>query len=158
MSKKGSKESKLSRYLKAPIRILIKGRDFYIKNMAKYSDGIGYATVLGCPTGQVNTLPRSFSVGSEKSGNGDDDDLRELIKAASTRSLGNKVQLELLKRQQARQSPNNTSKMPRSHNVGIGRIDEEKPCDFAEDHIKVKTDVFPRSKSYAVTKRNGAFL
>ncbi|XVF61387.1 hypothetical protein PTKIN_Ptkin08bG0125100 [Pterospermum kingtungense] len=156
MSKKGSKENKLSRYLKAPIRGLLKARDSYVKRMTEYSEGIGYATFMGCPTGQVNsTLPRSYSVSSMKSGNGDDD-LRELIRAASTRSLGNRVQLELLKRQQARQSP--TSKMPRSHSVGIGRIDEEKPCDFTEDHINVNTDVFPRSRSYAVTKRNGAFL
>ncbi|XWS41747.1 hypothetical protein CRYUN_Cryun17cG0109800 [Craigia yunnanensis] len=159
MSKKGSKETKLSRYLKAPIRILIKARDFYIKSMTEYSDRIGYGTVMGCPTGQVNTLPRSYSVSSTKSGNGDDD-LRELIRAASTRSLGNKVQLDLLKRQQARQSPNTAgaNNMPRSHSVGIGRIDEENPCDFEEDHIKVKTDVFPRSRSYAVTKRKGPFF
>ena len=159
MSKKGSKESKLSKYLKAPIRILIKARDFYIKSMTEYSDRIGYGTVMGCPTGQVNTLPRSCSVSSTKSGNGDDD-LRELIRAASTRSLGNKVQLELLKKQQARQSPNSTGakNMPRSHSVGIGRIDEEKHCDFEEDQIKVETDVFPRKRSYAVTKRKGAFF
>ena len=158
MNKKGCKESKLRRYLKAPIRILIKARDFYVKSMTEYSDGVGYATVMGCPTGQVNSLPRSCSVGSTKSGNGDDD-LRELIRAASTRSLGNKVQLELLKKQQARQSPNSTGakNMPRSHSVGIGRIDEDKPCDFEED-IKVKTDVFPRSRSYAVTKRKGSFF
>ncbi|XVE86972.1 hypothetical protein DITRI_Ditri18aG0078800 [Diplodiscus trichospermus] len=159
MSKKGSKESKLSRYAKAPIRVLIKAKDFYIKSMAEYSERIGYGTVMGCPTVQVNTLPRSYSVSSTKSGNGGDD-LRELMRAASTRSLGNKVQLDLQKRQQAaRQFPNtNTRAMPRSHSVGIGRIDEEKPCDFEEDDFKVKTDVFPRSRSYAVTKRRGGFF
>ncbi|KAK6237800.1 hypothetical protein QUC31_003269 [Theobroma cacao] len=157
MSKKASKESKLSRYLKAPLKILIKARDFYIKSMTEYSDRINYGTVMGCPTGQVNTLPRSYSVSSAKSSNGDDD-LRELIRAASTRSLGNKVQLDLLRRQQARQSPvTGANNVPRSHSVGIGRIDEDKPCDFEED-IKVKTDALPRSRSYAVAKRNGAFF
>ncbi|XVE82954.1 hypothetical protein DITRI_Ditri16bG0046700 [Diplodiscus trichospermus] len=159
MSKKGSKQSKLSRYLKAPIRILIKARDFYIKSMTEYSDRIGYGTVMGCPTGQVNTLPRSYSVSTAKSTDGDED-FRELIRAASTRSLGNKVQSELLRRQQARQSPNSSTganNMPRSHSVGIGRIDEDKPCEFEED-IKVMTDVFPRSRSCAVTKRKGAFF
>ncbi|XVF17496.1 hypothetical protein REPUB_Repub10bG0127900 [Reevesia pubescens] len=160
MSKKSSKESKLSRYLKAPIKILIKARDFYIKSMTEYSDRIGYGTVMGCPTGQVNALPRSYSVSSTKSSNGDND-LRELIRAASTRSLNNKVQSDLLRRQQPRQFPNTTgaNNMLRSNSVGIGRIDEDKPCDFEEDdHIKVKTDVFPRSRSYAVTKRSkGAF-
>ncbi|XWS33471.1 hypothetical protein CRYUN_Cryun22dG0086200 [Craigia yunnanensis] len=158
MSKKRSKESKLSKYLQATIRILIKARDFYIKSMTEYSDRIRYGTVMGCPTGQVNTLPRSYSVSSTKSGNSEDD-LRELIRAASTRSSGNKVQLELLQRQQAKQSPNSTgaNNMPRSHSVGIERIDEDKPCDFEED-IKVKTDVFPRSRSYAVSKRKGSFF
>lgn len=80
MSQKGSKERKLSKYLRAPIRILIKAKDFYVKNMNQYSDGIGYVTVLGCPTGQFNTLPRSYSVGSSTKSAGDngDDDLKEL--------------------------------------------------------------------------------
>ncbi|XWS29685.1 hypothetical protein CRYUN_Cryun24cG0051400 [Craigia yunnanensis] len=127
--------------------------------MTEYSDGIGYTTVMGCPTGQVNALPRRCSVCTTKSGNGDDD-LRELIRAASTRSLGNKVRLDLLKTQQARQYPNTTgaNNMPRSHRVRIGRIDKEKPCDFEEDNIKVKTDIFPRSRSYAVTKKKRCFF
>ncbi|OMO56437.1 hypothetical protein CCACVL1_26550 [Corchorus capsularis] len=163
-NKKERKESKISRILKAPIRILIKARDFYIKSMTEYSDMLGHGTVLGCPTGQVSTLPRSYSTSSVKSSHGDDD-LRELIRAASTRSLGNKIQLDLQRQQAAaaaRQSPNKTTggpdNMPRSRSVGIGRIDEDKPCDFEED-VKVKTNVFPRSRSYAVSKRNkGGFF
>ncbi|MBA0819555.1 hypothetical protein Gohar_022042 [Gossypium harknessii] len=146
MSKKGSKESKLSRYLKAPIRFLIKSGEFYVKSL--YSERVGYGTVMGCSTGQLNTFPRSYSVSRTRSGNGDDD-LRELIRAASTRSLdnNNRVQLDLVRRQQARQS----LKMPRSHSVGIGRIDEDRPCDFDED-IKVNIDYVPRRKSHAVKR------
>ncbi|XP_012488252.1 uncharacterized protein LOC105801544 isoform X1 [Gossypium raimondii] len=146
MSKKGSKESKLSRYLKAPIRFLIKAGEFYVKSLTQYSERVGYGTVMGCSTGQLNTFPRSYSVSTTRSGNGDDD-LRELIRAASTRSLdnNNRVQLDLVRRQQARQS----LKMPRSHSVGIGRIDEDRPCDFDED-IKVNIDYVPRRKSHAV--------
>ncbi|OMP01778.1 hypothetical protein COLO4_11600 [Corchorus olitorius] len=161
-NRKERKESKISRILKAPIRVLIKARDFYIKSMTEYSDMVGYGTVLGCPTGQVSTLPRSYSTSSVKSSHGDDD-LRELIRAASTRSLGNKIQLDLQRQQAAaaRRSPNKTpggpDNMPRSRSVGIGRIDEDKPCDFEED-VKVKTDVFPRSRSYAVSKRKGGFF
>ncbi|KAK8716594.1 hypothetical protein V6N13_043900 [Hibiscus sabdariffa] len=117
-----TKESKLGRYLKAPIRILIKARDFYIESMAEYSERVSFGTVMGCPTGQVNGLSRSYSVGSTKSINRDDD-LRELIRAASTRSLRNKVQLKHHGRQPGRQ-------------CGIGRIDEDMPCEFEdEDHI-----------------------
>ncbi|KAF2283786.1 hypothetical protein GH714_015868 [Hevea brasiliensis] len=154
-TEKASKQSKLSKFIKAPIRILTKARDFYIKSMTEYSDRLGYGTVTGCPTGQiVNNLPKSFSVNSTKTTN-HDDDYRELVRAASTRGLSSRVQLDLLQRQQSqsRKSPNTiTNYMPRSRSVGIGRIDEEKPCDF-EDDIKVKTDVFPRSMSYAVSKR-----
>ncbi|KAK8587020.1 hypothetical protein V6N13_086028 [Hibiscus sabdariffa] len=146
MSKTGSKERKLSRYLKAPIRFLIKVGDFYIKSMTEYSEKVGHGTILGCPAGHVNALPRSYSVGSTRSGHGDND-FRELLRAASTRHFDdNKA-----RRQQARRSP----KMPRSQSVGIGRIDEDKPCDFDADFIKVKPAYFPRSRSYAVTKREG---
>ncbi|KAK8710332.1 hypothetical protein V6N13_145662 [Hibiscus sabdariffa] len=152
MSKRGSKESKLSRYLKAPIRFLIKAGDFYVKSMTEYSEKVGHGTVLGCPTGHVvNALPRSYSVGSTRSSHADDD-FRELLRAASTRHLDDgKARLDRVQRQQARQSP----KMPRSQSVGIGRIDEDKPCDFDADFIKVKPAYFPRSRSYAVTKREG---
>ncbi|GMJ03857.1 hypothetical protein like AT4G37700 [Hibiscus trionum] len=151
MSKTGSKESRLSRYLKAPVRFLVKAGNFYVKSMTEYSERVGYGTVMGCPTGQVNTLPRSYSVGSTRSGNGGDDDFRELVRAASTRTIDNKARFDFDRRQQARQSP----KMPRSHSVGIGRIDEDKTCEFEEDVIKVKPAYFPRSRSYAVSKRKG---
>ncbi|KAK8673914.1 hypothetical protein V6N13_112223 [Hibiscus sabdariffa] len=145
MSKKGSKAS---RYLKAPMKILIKAREFYIKSMTEYWNQIGYGSVMGCPTptGQLNTLPRSSSASvfptrqSSSDGN-----WKKLIRAASTSRLGNNVQLEILKPQQARQSPRT-----RNHSLGIGRIDEDKPCEFEEDDFKVKTDVFPRSRRLAV--------
>ncbi|GLT75374.1 hypothetical protein SLA2020_471050 [Shorea laevis] len=150
----GRKESKLSKYLKAPIRILIKAKNLYIKGMSECSERITYGTVMGCPTGHVNTLPRSFSFSSTKSSTGDDD-LRELIRAASTRSSGNRIEADFPRRQQGRQSPNTNSYIvPRSKSIGIGRIDEDKTCEFEED-IKVKTNVFPRSRSHAVGKRGG---
>ncbi|KAK8673079.1 hypothetical protein V6N13_111435 [Hibiscus sabdariffa] len=139
MSRKVTKESKLGRYLKAPIRILIMARDLYIESMAEYSERVSFGTLMGCPTGQVNGLSRSYSVGSKKSINRDDD-LRELIRAASTRSSRNKVQLE----HQGRRS------------VGIGRIDEDKPCEFEDE---VYTGVFPRSTTtYGVIKKKTVFL
>ncbi|KAL4379258.1 hypothetical protein GQ457_02G015380 [Hibiscus cannabinus] len=143
MSRKVTKESKLGRYLKATIRVLIKARDLYIESMAEYSERVSFGTLMGCPTGQVNGLSRSYSVGS---GSGStksinrDDDLRELIRAASTRSSRNKVQLE----HQGRRS------------VGIGRIDEDKPCEFEDEVI---TGVFPRSTTtYGVIKKKTVFL
>ena len=41
--------------------------------------------------------------------------------------------------------------VPRSQSVGIGRIDEDKCCEFSED-VKVNIDqVYPRSKSHSMT-------
>ncbi|KAK8973874.1 hypothetical protein V6N11_013031 [Hibiscus sabdariffa] len=154
MSKKVSRESKLSRYVKAPIRILMKARDLYIKSMTEYSERISFGTVMGCSTGQVNGLSRCYSVGTTKSRNGDDD-LRELIRAASTRSLRNKARLDLHGKQPGRRYPTTGA----NQGVGIGRIDEDKPCEFEdEDHIKVKAGVFPRSRSCAVTKKKTVFF
>ncbi|KAB2036848.1 hypothetical protein ERO13_D03G029900v2 [Gossypium hirsutum] len=151
MSNKVTKESKLSRYLKAPIRFLIKARDVYIKSMSEYSERIGFGTTMGCPTGQVNALPRSYSVGSTKSINADED-LRELIRAASIRSSRDKARLDLHRRQPARTGAN---RMPRSHSVVIGRINEDKPCEFGDGD---EQGVLPRTRSYAVTKKKTVFF
>lgn len=150
--KKAGKEGKFSRCIKAPIRILTRARDFYIKSMSNCASNVsnyGSLGAMGCPAPHVGTsLPKSFSVRSSASSN--DDDLAELMKAASTRSLGKKIDLELLRQQQSPMGGVNF--VPRSHTVAIGRIDEEKPCDFGED-FKLKTDAFPRSKSHAVTNK-----
>ncbi|KAJ7952738.1 Usher syndrome type-1C protein-binding protein [Quillaja saponaria] len=152
MIKKARKESLLIRVMKAPIKVLSKARDLYIQSMTECSGHFDYgAGAMGCPAVQVSTLPRSFSFGSTKSNMSDD--YKELIKAASTRNFGNKIELDILQKQQpiGRQSP---ATVPRSQSVGIGRIDEDKPCDFGEE-FKLKNDMYPRSRSYAVLKRTG---
>ncbi|KAJ7944543.1 3-isopropylmalate dehydratase large subunit like [Quillaja saponaria] len=158
MNKKRSKESLFIRVMKAPIRVLSKARDVYVQSMTECSGRFEYgAAAMGCPAAHVSsTLPTSFSVGSTKSSN--DDDYKELIRAASTRSnLGNnEMDLYLVHKLQesiAKQSP---ATVPRSESVGIGRIDEDNPCDFDEE-IKVKNDLFPRSRSYAVHRRSQVF-
>ncbi|CAK7339737.1 unnamed protein product [Dovyalis caffra] len=131
-----------------------------MKGMAEYSDQV---YVMSCPTGNLNNLPRSHSVSSTKS-NHFDDDYRELLRAASTRSaLGrssnSRINMDVPTRQQQygahqQAATKVADDMPRNRSVAIGRIDEETPSDFDEDQdVKVKTDAFPRSRSYAVTKR-----
>ncbi|XP_058179997.1 uncharacterized protein LOC131298531 [Rhododendron vialii] len=160
MSKKESrKESKLIRCIKSPIRVLGKARDFYVRSMTRWAGKVEYGGVMGgAPTAQVSSLPKSFSVSSSKT-SGDDDDLRDLIRAASTRSLESKVQLELLRRQPAGRAGAANGVVPRSQSVAIGRIEEDKCYEFENDHMgKVNTEFVPRSKSYAVTRRaNGRF-
>lgn len=156
VNKEGAKKRKLSWY-KAPIRLLIKIRDFYVHSITECSGhfeyGIGAA--MACPTSQITTLPKSFSTNSTKSSS--KEDYSELIRVASTRSVGNRTQLDSLQKQKVTKSPlAGPDDMPRSRSVGIGRIDEDKPCEF-EEEIKVNTDVYPRSRSYAVTRRSRAF-
>ncbi|KAF7134285.1 hypothetical protein RHSIM_Rhsim08G0092500 [Rhododendron simsii] len=162
MSKKErSKESKLIRCIKSPIRVLGKVRDFYVKSMTGWAGKVEYGGVMvGAPTAQVSSLPKSFSVSSSNT-SGDEDDLRDLIRAASTRSLESKVQLELLRRQPAGRAGAGAANgvVPRSQSVAIGRIEEDKCYEFENDHMgKVNTEFVPRSKSYDVTRRtNGRF-
>ncbi|KAK7330937.1 hypothetical protein VNO77_25143 [Canavalia gladiata] len=139
------KESKVRRYIKASLRFLTRVRDIYVEGMIQCSGHFAYAeAALGCPTGQLSTLPRSFSVNSATS----DDDFKDLVRAASLRSYGNRVEFG-----------DAVIKMPRSRSVGIGKIDENKPCDYFEDDalIKVKPNIYRRSRSYA-PRRGGAGL
>ncbi|XP_062073274.1 uncharacterized protein LOC133777595 [Humulus lupulus] len=150
------KESKVGKIMKAPLRALIKARDLYIKSMTQCSSHFDYGAAMGCPTAHVNTLPRSFSVGSAKS-TSNTDDFRELVKAASARSLGSKIDhhhnLDLRKSPAAAARPHN---LPKSRSVGFGRIDEDKACDEFEENVDEvirTTNVYPRSRSYAVHRR-----
>ncbi|PIA29462.1 hypothetical protein AQUCO_06000070v1 [Aquilegia coerulea] len=138
-------ESKFTRFIKAPIRILGRARDLYVQSLSNCSGTMSYGT-LGFPSGPVSIMPRSFSVNSSRLN--EDGDLKELMRAASQRSQREKLELEIRQIQQE-----SLTKLPRSYTVGIGRIDEEEACEFEED-LKVKPEfLYPRSKSHAVTKR-----
>nr|XP_016490973.1 PREDICTED: uncharacterized protein LOC107810685 [Nicotiana tabacum] len=154
MSTKIRKESRIKKYIKAPIRVLIKARDCYVRSMADCSGRIGYGSISSCPAvPQLSSLPRSVSVNSSVSSG--DEDFRELMRIASKKStLVNKMELENLRRQSPIKIEVNMNVVPRSRSVAIGRIDEDEPCDFGED-VMVKTDVYPRarSRSYAVSSR-----
>ncbi|GER28865.1 hypothetical protein STAS_04693 [Striga asiatica] len=100
----GGKESKLVRYIKGPIRILARARDFYVNSLTGCADHVAYAGA----TLQPAALPRSFSTSSAH-------DTAELIRIASVRT---KSEAELLRMKK------------RSRSVAIGRIDEDKPCEF----------------------------
>ncbi|XP_039023972.1 uncharacterized protein LOC120156785, partial [Hibiscus syriacus] len=104
----------------------------------------------GSCSGQYAGLPRSFSVSSAASS--ENDDLKELIRAASVRSLGHMKEVEMLFQQQRSRVQMG---LPKSCSVAMGRIDEENPCEFEENEgvVDKKRDLlYPRSKSYGVTK------
>ncbi|KAF9621134.1 hypothetical protein IFM89_016628 [Coptis chinensis] len=155
MSNRAAKhESVFIRCVKAPFRILGRARDFYVRSLTDCSGRMSEASVIvGYPGGSVNIVPRSFSVNSSRSN--DDEDIKELMRAASQRGLREKLEMEI---QQLQQLSKKTDALPRSRTVAIGRIDEDKPCDFDED-LKTKPDLlYPRSKSYAVSKKNTSKL
>ncbi|XP_034682187.1 uncharacterized protein LOC117911872 [Vitis riparia] len=150
MKTKGKKQSKAMRCIGAPLRVLAKAGDFYMRSMMDCSGGVGYGGLVGCPALQVSHLPNSFSVSSSKRRD-EELRLRELMGRVSKRSGGSRVEMERRK-----------GVGMRSYSIGIGRIgriDEEKPCEFVEDDDgKLKADVlYPRSRSCAVTKRNAVF-
>lgn len=145
---KSSKESRIKKCIKAPIRVLIKARDCYVHSLMDCSGKIGYGSVMGVP--QISALPRSFSVNSSVSSSRDED-FRELVRIASRKSLVDKAKAELLRQKSI------SNVVPRSRSVAIGRIDEDKPCDFG-DEVIVNTDVFKRSRSCAVSyRKTGVF-
>ncbi|KAL2322857.1 hypothetical protein Fmac_027236 [Flemingia macrophylla] len=143
------KERKLRRYLKAPLRFLRKARDMYVHGTVKCSAQFSYLDAL-CPTGPVSTVPTNFNVNSASS----QEDFKELVRAASlvtSSSLsGFDEEAEIIR-------------VPRSRSMGIGTIDENKPCVFDDDDddgdhvITVVPNICPRSKHHA-TRRRGASL
>ncbi|XP_031249428.1 uncharacterized protein LOC116107272 [Pistacia vera] len=150
MRSKANKRSKFMLVILAPVKILSRARDFYVKGMQDCNGRIvNYDGTVVCPTAQVVHLSKSLSVNSSKPI--DDVEFRELLRAASRKNM----QLNLYGRaERTKQSGG----MGRSYSVSMGkmgRIDEEGPCSFEEDGSNSKADVlYPRSRSYAVNRRN----
>lgn len=153
-----TKESKFFRYIKGPAKILARARDFYVRSLTSCAGNVAYGgAAVGAPNLHLANLPRSFSANSAHSDyTSREEDLRELIRLASIRSLTGKVEAELLR--STRSSPvgaGGVATVPRSRTVAIGRIDEDKPYEFGSDVAAVRPEVFPRSKSYAPSTGSG---
>ncbi|XP_059629738.1 uncharacterized protein LOC132272653 [Cornus florida] len=158
MRSKANNENKFMRFITIPRRVLRKAKDVYVRSLTDCAEKISYGNMVGGPAAQVSSLPKSFSVSSSRSN--DSEDLRELIRATSTKSMGDRVDMDKFTQRQMRQpAPPNITVVPRSCSVGMGRIDEDRPCDFGEDfNFGVKADLlFPRSRSHAVTLRSVVF-
>lgn len=93
----------------------------------------------------VSAMPRSFSKGRE-----DDEGYHELVLSVSTMNA---------RRQQALGAVGPTGTVLRSCSVGIGkmgRMDEDKPCEFEEVSPRVGS-LYLRRRSQAVGRRNVMF-
>ncbi|XWS24092.1 hypothetical protein CRYUN_Cryun28dG0071300 [Craigia yunnanensis] len=158
MRSKGLGHNKFMRFITVPFKALGKARDLYVRSLTSCASGVSYGQSSGDFTGLYSGLPRSFSASSTTSN--DNDDLRELIRAASVRSLGHMNEMEMFLQQQLRLQMGSKG-LPKSCSVGMGRIDEDKACEFEENDAVVvdkKQDfLYPRSKSYAVTKMSVSF-
>ncbi|XVE55729.1 hypothetical protein DITRI_Ditri03aG0181700 [Diplodiscus trichospermus] len=154
----GSKgHNKLVRFITVPFRALGKARDLYVRSLTRCASRVSYGQSSCDYRGEYPGLPRSFSASSATSDDGED--LKELIRAASVRSLGHRNEIEMYLQQQLGLKMGSKG-LPKSCSVVMmGRIDEDKPCEFEEndgaDVVDKKQDfLYPRSKSYAVTKRS----
>ncbi|XP_077215617.1 uncharacterized protein LOC143850235 [Tasmannia lanceolata] len=148
MGIKTNSPNKFTHYMKAPARALCRARDFYVRSMIKCSGSVNYGGAAAGPM-MASSLPKSFSTNSSRAST-DDDDLREVMRMVSQKSMREKVQ--------NLKATSRSNGLPKSFSVAIGRIDEDMPCNFQED-LKAKSDVFyPRSRSYAVGKRRTEFI
>ncbi|CAI9115883.1 OLC1v1016896C1 [Oldenlandia corymbosa var. corymbosa] len=189
MKTKGGHQNKFLRIITIPFRALGKARDLYVKSMTSYATKVGYGTnYMGTNSPSYATvLPKSFSANLSRAD--DNEDLRELIRAASARTVAEKMdinQLMLQHQMMMGQHQNNQNQRPpppqsrlggvgvvgpkgmppRSISVGMARIDEEKPYSvtaaggvdgkkFGKSSSKKGIGMlYPRSKSYAVNKKN----
>ncbi|CAM8936552.1 unnamed protein product [Rhodiola kirilowii] len=158
------KSNKFVRLMKLPIRALSRARDYYVRRMVDCGQVSRYPGSHG-PSGG-HGFSRSFSVASSAvSDDHRSEDFKELVRAASVRTLASGVKVE---RRVARSA---------SVGVGMGRIDEEKAFEDSDDDDcddetrKLRVDgrgnggggdrkqsvVFWRSKSYAVPTKGVAF-
>ncbi|XP_011099401.1 uncharacterized protein LOC105177838 [Sesamum indicum] len=143
-------ESKFIRYMKGPIRVLARVRDLYVQSMMGCGGHVNYGNAMGCPTPQIPRLPKSFS-SSHINYKTAEEELRELIRLASTRNLTGKIEAELLR---SKRPPSHG--VTRSHTVAFGRIDEDRAVEFGdeEDVGLLGGGAYPRSRSYAVLRRS----
>lgn len=124
----------LGRCVRAPFRVLVRARDLYVSRMAACAGGGGGGGRGGGPVGLV-AMPRCQSHGFYRSAAMANDDVRELIRAASRAGPARAL----------------AGVGPRSQSVAIGRIDEDRACEFGmEDGERAQAMMWPRSKSGAV--------
>lgn len=128
MSKGSDETSRFGRYLRAPLRAFCRARDMYVRGITGCAGRFQYSGAIGNPT--FASVPARTS--------SSDEDLRELIRAASQNRGG------------SLNAGAGGVVVPRSQSVAIGRIEEDKPYDF-DDDVRVGSDLlFPRSRSCAV--------
>lgn len=145
-------QRKFIRSILIPIRVLNKAKNFYMKNIescaGRLGDGSGF---VGGPSAPV-CLSKSFSTANSSMAS-DDEELRRLLRTVtSNNGCSDQIQRKPVARQYSSMGYGGGMGM-RSYSVGlgkIGRIDEDKPCDFEEDEVSLP--LYSRSRTYAVNR------
>ncbi|KAL9238015.1 hypothetical protein vseg_012496 [Gypsophila vaccaria] len=180
MKTKHTHQNKFLKIITLPIKALAKARDFYVRSMNNYADKVSYGGSGWVGSNYADAFPRSFSTSSTRSN--EKDDFKELVRAASTSTLGNRVDLGTVMSSSPSTSKVNASTtttstfvlpqqkgnnvgynkgVSRSVSVGMAKIEEDKAVDFGEvgnfgeivtNNVKQKIRVFPRSMSYGTKK------
>ncbi|XP_062190125.1 uncharacterized protein LOC133893169 [Phragmites australis] len=131
---RGSGKLHVSWLWRVPRRALRAARDLYVRSLTGCAGHLpgdaafGYPSFAGVPAFSADSLASS----SRRSVGDVDDDLRELIRAASQRRAAESA---------AAAQP---ATVPRSQSVAMTRIDEDRPCEFGAGAA-----LFPRSQSCA---------
>ncbi|XP_066393204.1 uncharacterized protein [Miscanthus floridulus] len=127
---------------RGPRRALCAARDLYVRSLTGCAGHLPRDAAFGYPTFAAGPSLSGFASASSSrrysSASDADEDLRELIRAASQRRAAE------LERQR------HPAAVPRSHSVAgaMARIDEDGPCDFASAAAAAVV-LFPRSRSCA---------
>ncbi|CAM8923672.1 unnamed protein product [Rhodiola kirilowii] len=158
--------NKFLRIIATPYRALCRVRDLYVRSVTQCGQPASFVP----SSSSRSNLPKSYSGASSSVSSVDSEDYRELVRAASVRTLADSMEVETTMRR--RQQMRWPKSVPRSASVGVGmgRIDEEAPFEGGDDEVgvgqssfggagkKSRADLlYPRSKSYAVAKINAAF-
>ncbi|GMH03198.1 hypothetical protein Nepgr_005037 [Nepenthes gracilis] len=128
----GAHQSKFTRIISAPLKIFSKARDFYVETLNGFADRPCYGGMGLGPSFAGDPLPRSFSTNSMRSS--ENDDIKELMRAASTKALEDRIDLSgCLKPEKRGTVAVGLNGVPRSTSAGMTKIDEDKPCEFEMD-------------------------
>ena len=147
MSRNKHSQKTFMRFITSPFRALGRARDLYVRSITKCGHNMNYTSPVGAG-GMFSTIPRSYSLNTSRSEH-ESEDFAELMRAASARTLVERIDMELVMKQQKERE---AKELAKSRSVGMAKIEEDKACEFEDD----VGDLYPRSRSYAVRKRSVA--
>lgn len=161
---KGHSKNMFMRIMCSPIRALGKARDAYVRSITNCGQSMNYGSYPMDAASRFSSLSRSQTTSSRRSSSSsslsrldNNEDFAELVRAASARTLGNRMDIDLVLKQQQRQQQEQqkmNKKLPKSSSVGMAKIDEDMPFDSGLGNgVGFVVDSYPRSKSYAVGNR-----